>query len=229
MPMGFRASVKLISTSTHVPLVPHLILFPTLLAAVPDLGTNNFFFLKCKSSPTLIHRFPHSQFPNLTLLSPQILSSLQDFLHPTIQRSLNSSTRHSSTPPLPQKLLHPSAPAFWMLSCIQSSSYLPFGMVRLSPWERNFGRKIPNLTFTCLSTLVSLLCEKNPPLSFCWGWSGALVMTKSWWRYSLHLLAGRAIGNIAHQQKSSNYRLQGGRIQLTGPSKWTKRHLYLKP
>lgn len=125
--MGFRASpAELIPISTQVPLVPHHFLFPTLLAAVPDLDTNPFF--KCKSSPTLAHCFPHSQLPALS--SPQILSSLPVCLHPPIRRSHHCSVTHSSISPLPQ---HPFPHTFWILSCIQFSFHHPFGTVHLSP------------------------------------------------------------------------------------------------
>lgn len=62
--MGFRASPgELIPISTHVPITPHHFLSPTLLAAVPDLGTNLFF--NCMSSPTLARCFPYSHLPTL--------------------------------------------------------------------------------------------------------------------------------------------------------------------
>lgn len=62
--MGFRAPVELIPISTHVPLVPHLILFPTLLAAAPDRG-RNLFFLQLQ-----VQSHPRSLLPTLPIPNP---------------------------------------------------------------------------------------------------------------------------------------------------------------
>lgn len=125
--MGFRAPVELIPISTHVPLVPHLILFPTLLAAARDRGRNLFFLqLQVQSHPRSLLPTPNSQ-PYLSCHHKsfhlfQISSTLQFRGHfiPQLDRvplclSLRNSASFSPCL-LGAALLHPSPPPIFPLA-----------------------------------------------------------------------------------------------------------------